>query len=119
MRVKYDRIVHVDRLKSRLNRLGITRLNGYAVDLEGHWFWFPAVEPAYAFGRAGRMSAQVGSWGIVEAATEARYDHSLDRDVFTLYIRKGGYVSRDADNDRELIIRFAAGIDSRSSHWEA
>lgn len=117
MRVKYDRIVDVERLKRQSNRLNLTRLNGYAVELEGQWFWFPAIEPAYAFGRAGRMSAQVGSWGVVEAATETRYDASLDRDVFTLYIRTGGHIARAADNDRELLGRFAAGVDSRSSHW--
>ena len=63
------------------------------------------------------MSTQVGSWRIVEAATEVRYDHSLGRDVHSLYILEGGGVSRDPDNDRDLIRRFAAGVDARSSHW--
>jgi len=39
--------------------------------------------------------------------------------VFTLYISTIGQVARDADNDRELIRRFAEGVDSRTSHWRA
>jgi|GEM_PF-2545558 len=117
MRVKYDHIINVDRLKRQLDTPGLERINGYAVLLENEWFWFPAVEPAYAFGRAGRMSVQVGSWRIVEAATEVRFDYSLGRDVHSLYLLEGGAVSRDADNDRDLIRGFAAGVDASSSHW--
>ena len=37
MRVKHDRIVHVERLERQSDRLNLTRLNGYAVNLEGQW----------------------------------------------------------------------------------
>lgn len=58
---------------------------------------------------AARMSIQVRSWDLVEAATEARFDHALGRDVFTLYVVEGAGVQRDADTDRKLIRRFADG----------
>jgi hypothetical protein len=117
VRVTYDEVIEVDGLKKPRNGAGISRLNGYAVELEGQWFWFPSVEPAYAFGRAGRMSAQVGSWDIREAATEARWDEKLARDVFRLYIVTARSVPRDPATDRRLLAAFASGVDPRSSHW--
>lgn len=119
MRVRYDEIVEVEQLKGPYNGLAISRLNGYAVELQGEWFWFPAIEPAYAFGRAGRMSAQVGSWAVYEAATEARWDDRLARDVFSLYFVGASIVSGDPATDRQLLAAFVSGVDPRSSHWRA
>ena len=95
----------------------ISRHNGWAVELEDDWFWFPAIEPAYVFGRAGRMSAQVGSWALCEAATEARWDDKLERDVLSLYFLDGSVVSRDPVTDRRLLAGFASEVDPNSSHW--
>lgn len=117
MRVTYDHIVNVSTLKRPITLPHLERANGYAVQLESVWFWFPAIEPAYAFGRAGRMSAQVGSYAVIAAATEVRFDPKLDRDVRTLYLLSDGMVDRGAKNDRELLARFVDGVDSRSSHW--
>ena len=119
MGVTYDHIVEVDRLKRPIEVPHLTRGNGYAVDLDGQWFWFHALEPAYAFGRSGRMSLQVSSWGVGPAATEARFDARLKRDVFTLYVCSSGWVDQDEKSDRELLSRFVDGIDPRSSHWNA
>lgn len=116
MRINYDEVIEVERLKRQSNRPGISRSNGYAVALEDEWFWFPAIEPAYAFGRAGRMSAQVGSWGLFEAATEARWSDGLRRDVLTLYVRCSG-APRDVETDRRLLTAFVDGVDPCSSYW--
>lgn len=117
MRITYSKVVKVDRLKQPYEGLGLSRSNGYAVMLEDEWFWFPALEPAYTFGRAGRMSAQVGSWGLFKAATEVRWDDVLRRDIFTLYYVGDSVVSRDPVTDRQILAMFASGVNSRSSHW--
>lgn len=117
MRVTYDEVVPVERLKRPISSPHLERANGFAVRLEDEWFWFSALEPAYTFGRAGRMSVQVRNWDLVEAATEARFDNTLGRDVFTLYIVEGAGVERDAATDRRVIHRFADGVNPRSSHW--
>lgn len=117
MRVNYDEIVQVERLKRPMSAPQLERANGFAVRLEDQWFWFSGLEPAYTFGRAGRMSIQVRNWDLVEAATEARFDHGLGRDVFTLYIVDASGVEGDDATDRKLIRRFADGVNPRSSHW--
>ena len=117
MRVDYDEVVQVERLERPMSAPHIERANGFAVRLEDQWLWFSGLEAAYTFGRAGRMSIQVRNWDLVEAATEARFDHPLRRDVFTLYVVEGAGVQRDADTDRKLIRRFADGVNPRSSHW--
>ncbi|QPE04761.1 hypothetical protein IT882_00950 [Microbacterium schleiferi] len=89
MRVDYDEVVQVERLERPMSAPHIERANGFAVRLEDQWFWFSGLEAAYTFGRAGRMSIQVRNWDLVEAATEARFDHPLRRDVFTLYVVEG------------------------------
>lgn len=117
MRVDYDEVVQVERLKRPMSAPHLERANGFAVRLEDQWFWFSGLEPAYTFGRAGRMSIQVRNWDLAEAATEARFDHTLGRDVFTLYVVDATRVERDHDTDRKLIRRFADGVNPRSSHW--
>jgi len=117
MRVEYDNIIQVERLKRRISAPQIHRANGYAVRLEDQWFWFPGLVPAYTFGRAGRMSIQVGTWELVEAATEARYDRKLGRDVLSLYVLDAAGVQNDDATDRALIRGFADGVNPRSSHW--
>lgn len=117
LRVTYEEIVEVDRLKRSIETREITRANGYAVLLESAWYWFPAREPAYTFGRAGRMSAQVGHWRVQEAAHEVRWDPTRNRDVVTLYVVRNGIVDRDPESDRTLVGGFVDGLNPESSHW--
>lgn len=63
------------------------------------------------------MSIQVRDWDLVEAATEARFDQTLGRDVFTLYVVDAVGIERDDGTNRKLIRRFADGVNPRSSHW--
>lgn len=117
MRVEYDEVVQVERLQRPMSAPHLERANGFAVRLEDQWFWFSGVEAAYTFGRAGRMSIQVRSWDLLEAATEARFDRALGRDVFTLYVVDEEGADRDDDLDRKLNRRFADYVNLRSSHW--
>lgn len=117
MRNQYDLVAWVSELKRPYHSGGLIRERGYAVSLEGAWFYFPALEPAYAFGRAGRMSLQVGSWGIVEAVTEAKAK-PRGGDTRTLYLLEGSSVrNHDPVWERELLHRFANGVRPDSSHW--
>ncbi len=45
---------------------------GYAVGV-GSWFFFTAIEPAVAFGRAARMSYECRAYAVHDAAYETRY----------------------------------------------
>ena len=63
------------------------------------------------------MSAQVGSWGIQEAAHEVRWDSKCNRDVVTLYLVHDVGVERSPASDQTLIGGFLDGLDPRSSHW--
>lgn len=117
MRVEYDEVVIVDQLQRPISSPSLERANGFGVRLEDQWFWFSELEAAYTFGRAGRTSIQVRSWNFVEAATEARFDRELGREVFTLYIVDHSGVEHDAETGKHLIRRFAAGPSPRSSHW--
>lgn len=117
MRVDYDEIVQVQQLKRPMSAPHLERANGFAVRLEDQWFWFSGLEPAYTFGRAGRMSIQVRNWDLVEAATEARFDRTLGREVFTLYVVDADGVGRDDDTCRRLIRGLGDDVHPRSSHW--
>lgn len=117
MRVVYDEIIEVEKLRRPMSAPQLERANGFAVRLEDQWFWFSGLEPAYTFGRAGRMSIQVRSWDLVEAATEARFDRNLGRDVLSLYIVISSGVERNPQTDYDLIRRFAKGVSPESSHW--
>jgi hypothetical protein len=115
---QYDAITWISSLRPNYHSDGLIRHRGYAVNLEGTWFFFLAIEPAYAFARAGRMSLQVGSSSIVEAVTEVRYDSKHRRDIRTLFLLKGGHTPRhDPGSDRKLLQRFADGVQTNSSHW--
>lgn len=119
MRVEYDEIVIVDRLDRPKSTPTVERANGFGVRLEEQWFWFSDLEAAYTFGRAGRTSVQVRSWNLAEAATEARFDRDLGREVFTLYVVDHSGVEAGLGKGRKLIRRFADGASPRSAHWNA
>lgn len=117
MRVEYDRVVFVERLHKPLSTPLLERADGWAVRLEDQWFWFSTLEPASIFGRAARKSIQVRNWDLVRAATEARFEPELDRDVFTLYVLDDRSAARRAFKDREMLRREREEPDIKSSHW--
>ena len=117
MRVEYDEVVIVARLDRPKSTPTVERANGFGVRLKEQWFWFSTLEPASVFGRAARKSIQVRSWDLVRAATEARFDAELDRDIFTLYVLDSAGAARNASKDRELMRREREEPSVRSSHW--
>jgi hypothetical protein len=119
MPIKRDSVTEVQELPSTIDGPSCTRTDGYAALLGNQWFWFHALEPAYAFARAARMSPTVGQFHVVRAASEAKFDEGLGRDVFNLYVLIGGEVASNAEHDRDLIERFAAGLSHKSAHWPA
>ncbi|MEU2639685.1 hypothetical protein ABZ591_35035, partial [Micromonospora fulviviridis] len=58
---------------------------GYAVGF-GQWFFFDALPPAIAFGRAARMSTDCTGYGVYEAAQQLRFcdHHEVDEMVLLL-----------------------------------
>lgn len=117
MRVEYDRVIFVKQLHRPMSTPRLERADGWAVRLEEQWFWFSTLEPASVFGRAARNSIQVRNWDLVRAATEARFDSELDRDIFTLYVLDSAGAARKASKDRELMRREREEPSVRSSHW--
>ncbi|MGB3443210.1 MAG: hypothetical protein WBA97_31095 [Actinophytocola sp.] len=94
--------------------------HGYAVHLGGRinpcWVFFADLEPALAFGRAGRMSSvDIRSYGVMAAARELRYDDSRGGDVHTLYVT-GNNLDRGPD-ERQALQRWLAGVNPDSSHF--
>lgn len=122
MRYSIDHIIRTDTLPSLVTRASLERYRQVALELEEHWIPFPALEPAYACGRAAGMSGRVDHWLLYDAVVEARFDTSLDRDVVTLYVKEGapslvGYDETGDASDTALLYRFAAGVDPRSNYW--
>lgn len=112
-------IVEVDSLPKATTSTGRLCTRGYLVTLDDEPFFFEALEPAYAFGRAGRMSAQVHSWGLNPAAFESRFDRDLGGDVRTFYVLGGQNTRMEIfpEQDRATLTAFANGADPSSSHW--
>lgn len=95
---------------------------GYAVGLAGKipqiWVFFDYLEPAYAFARAGRMSAvDFTCCGIYAAACEVRWSESLDRDIRTLHIALETEVHRGEPGERDLLTRWVQGTSPKSSYY--
>ncbi len=98
---------------------------GYAVGMSGHlpqtWVFFDRIEPAYAFGRSGRMAltGDITSYGVYEAAHEVRWDEDLSRDVRTLHVVTDTSLRErtDADGERDLLSRWARGTYARSAYF--
>lgn len=94
--------------------------HGYAVGLWGTmgrvWNFYEHLEPALAFGRAGRMGLGASGYCVVHAANEVRFVERDGRDVRTLYLAKGGNVDR-AEGEADALARWLRGIDPSSSHY--
>lgn len=94
---------------------------GYAVELSGRgipsrWMFFPALEPAFMFGRVGRMGHWVSDWEVHRATFVMDWDGRLERDVSTLYVDPS-MSFRDHSREGELMQGFLDHVDPRSSSW--
>ena len=79
------RLARVDALPRELHRDDHVVRRGYAVEF-GQWFFFPAIEPALAFGRAARMSLDCSAYGVSEAAQEIQFCDRHDEDEVVLLV---------------------------------
>ncbi|MFJ7242129.1 hypothetical protein ACIQWB_34055 [Streptomyces olivaceus] len=60
------------------------------------------MEPALAFGRAGRMSVHdITSYGVYRAAREVRFDYGTGQQVTTLYVT-GRAIGRHSGKDKHF-----------------
>lgn len=111
--------LRVDRLPPAVHHDDHVIHRGYAVAF-GQWFFFPALEPAIAFGRAARMSTECHSYGVYEAAAELRYcaDHRRDERVLLI---TGHSLHRSSDPELDLLKRFVQGAkeNPHCPHWRA
>lgn len=107
----YDHIRQADTLPRPKADGAWTRERGYAVELsDNDWRFFAALEPAYTYGRAGRMSAQASSWSIREAVSEVQLDPTSGREVRTLHLLFGAdHAHRSTESGRRLLADFVAG----------
>jgi hypothetical protein len=112
-----ERLPRARRTDSRV----VTR--GYAVGMSGFlpqfWVFFDRIEPAYAFGRAGRMAptGDITSYGVYEAAHEVRWDEGQVRDVRTLHVATDTSLREHAD-DKDLLTRWLRGTAPQSAYYQ-
>ncbi|GLZ30843.1 hypothetical protein Lesp02_30320 [Lentzea sp. NBRC 105346] len=117
----YFAAVELENLPTReLANQGHIVERGYAVATAGQWFFFPAREPAVAFGIAARMSTDCRSWDILHAVREVVYceRHEIDETVLLLGPRD---VVERTDRAAQLtaLKRFVQAVKEHawSSHW--
>lgn len=108
------------KLPNRVYRDGRTVSKGYAVDFGGRWVFFHALEPAYVFARAGRMSeTRPAVMDLRVAAFEVRFceghgDHVIIHLTNERVDHRG---EAGADAERALLQRFVDGVSPTSAHW--
>ena len=92
---------------------------GYAVGV-GQWFFFEALEPAVAFGRAARMSLDCRGCGAYEAAHVTQFCDRHNVDERVLQINLKAKVDHAAD-EVEVLKRFTQGVNEHpwSARWHA
>jgi hypothetical protein len=119
-RVSAPQLPRVRRTDSRVT----TR--GYAVGMGGLlpqiWVFFAHLEPAYAFGRAGRMAStgDVTGFGVFEAVHEVRWVEDEDgrgRDVRTLHLALENSLNEHAD-DQAVLARWIQGVVPRTAYFQ-
>jgi hypothetical protein len=82
------------------------------------WVFFGHLEPAVAFGRAGRQSGtDITSYGVYEAAHELLYDDSLGRDVAILHIDLAADL-RDHQAERPVLESWLRGTRPGSAYYQ-
>lgn len=120
----YDHIheVSVDRLPRARRTDSRVTTRGYAVGMGGKlpqiWVFFADLEPAYAFGRAGRMSTvDVTGFGVYEAVDEFRWDEDEFRDIRTLHLALDSPADKQIDDQRALLTRWVQGVSPRSAYF--
>ncbi|GGV29913.1 hypothetical protein GCM10010182_61170 [Actinomadura cremea] len=97
---------------------------GYAVGFAGDelpqtWIFFADLEPAIAFGRAGRMSSyDITSYGVYEAARETRHVPGGKGRLVTLYIRSRDLRDHDAHVEAPILERWIKGCHPDSAYFE-
>lgn len=113
----YWAAVEVPTLPRELHRDDHTVARGYAVGF-GQWFFFSAIEPAMAFGRAARMSADCSAYGVYEAARELQFCEHHQQDELVLLITNGDSLDRKP-GEVDLLKRFVQGVKEHpwSAHW--
>ncbi|MGH3771889.1 MAG: hypothetical protein ACRDRW_10905 [Pseudonocardiaceae bacterium] len=84
----YDHIHEVTVLPCARHAEDWVVVSGYGVGIRGSglrqtWMFFEYLEPALVFGRAGRMSSDVSSYGVYAAAREVRFNDMLGRPPIT------------------------------------
>ena len=107
----------VDSLPAESNAYDSFTERGWAVGF-GQWYFFWAIEPAIAFGRAARMSVDCRGYGVYEAA----YLHQECLDHGTEHVLLLARHSRDREDDEvEVLKRFVQGVKENpdSAHWHA
>lgn len=117
----YDHIHQAQRLpRARYSKDHIIAL-GHAVGMAGPrhpqtWTFFTDVEPALAFGRAGRMAADISSYGVYPAAQDIRFDRWTGSDVVVLLIGPEPSLGRQND-EPALLQRWVQGCHPSSAHF--
>jgi hypothetical protein len=91
---------------------------GYVVGF-GSWFFFPALAPAEAFGRAARMSFDCHGYGVYQAAIDRQLCPLHRTDEAVLLVGPQVWSRLDFDAELELLKRFVQGAKENhwSSHW--
>ena len=116
MHERIETLEYVDRLKTQIFLQGRVRYRGYAVDLgDRQWYFFRALEPAYAFARAGRMAATVSSFAIHEATREVVFNPETGLQEVTLQLLQCPIDVHE--RDRDLVLAFATGMEENHSQW--
>lgn len=92
---------------------------GYAVvtgggHLDDLWLFFSHLEPAYAYGRAARMSEFITSWDVFPAAFETQFDAARGTDTEHLLVDDRTSLRDRGDG---LLAAWVKNVRSDSSHW--
>ena len=116
----YHHVHQVDELPTAQRADDQIIVHGYVVELSGRIdrcvVFFQDLEPALAFGRAGRMSSgDITSYGVYAAARELRYEEHRG-DITTLHVT-GTNLDRKP-GEAAALQRWVAGVDPKSSHFQ-
>lgn len=113
------------RLPGARHTSGPVVTRGWATGMSGRlrqmWVFFSDPEPAYAFGRAGRMASagDVTSFGVYEAAREVRCDEASGREVCILHVARDAGLREEHDDDGGMLHRWVNGCDPQSSYFQS
>lgn len=114
----YFAAVTVDALPRRVYRDHLHIAHGYAAGI-GAWYFFPALEPALAFGRAARMSVDCSGYGVYAAALEVAHCLAHGDERVLLVTGMFGVSLDRRPGEADHLARFAESVRQHpdSSHW--